>query len=333
MVRPLIGLVVGVVFLAMIGTAFGQGVYDGSYPGTYQYGGSPQAYGNQAYGNQAYGNQAYGNQAYGNQAYGNQAYGQQGAYPGYGQQYPGGYTQNQQGAAPTQAYQSYPGYADYTNALQQSYGAGAPSESYQGYGTPGGVYQPQTRYAPVQRRQRRRAAVSQQTTRVPRERATRSQDTAFSNEVEEDTLVAKEIYWDPNAESESSESDSVQAPRETRPTPVLESQTRSSRPAVERTRRTRPTPSVRASSTLPSPPASSKSLTWGRNKKEMPVATAKRKPESRRSFSWGKKSKPAMVTSEPGSATVRSDASTTVGQQVKVEERVPTKKFQWGKAN
>jgi hypothetical protein len=60
---------------------------------------------------------------------------------------------------------------------------------------------------------------------------------------------------------------------------------------------------------------------------------SKPKPESRRAFKWGKEAKPSMVTPEPGSSSVRSEASTPVGQQVKIEQRAPAKKYQWGKTN
>ncbi len=338
MVRPLTGLVAGVVFLIMIGTAFGQGSYGGNYPGAYQYDPYSQGYANGANSQQgAY--QGYGQSGaysqYGQQQqYGYPGYGQGvQAQSGYGAQDPYGYTQSQPGTAAYQNYQNYqnyPGYGDYMGAMQRAYGSTGVDQSYQGYGTPGGSYQQQPRYAPVQRSQTRQAATQRQAPRVARESVT-SPVAAAGRDFGEDTLVAKEIYWNPNAQTDSSADESVQAQPQAAPIPIARPRATAQRQTVQKPRALRSTARSKARSAIPAPPSSSKSLSWGRNQEER--VASKPKPESRRSFKWGKEAKPAMVTSEPGSTTVRNEISTPVGQQVKAEERAPVKRFQWGKPN
>lgn len=262
-------------------------------------------------------------------------YGQQYQTPGYGQQYGGqGYAPVSpgygQGYAPTTpgygAYGGYSGYGDYVQSMQNPGYAmpgqgmtqmqqGYPSGAHGGYAQPGGT--PNYYYDP--------------SGAMP----------AASQRTEPGYLVEREIYWDPYGGSYDMEEFREQAPAPRRRAVRRNPQSSGQGPRIRTSRPKRET-KKRSARTDDEPPSSSQAMRWGKKESKSETSRGLKwgkgndKADSRRTLQWGKEeSKPAMIGAKPGDRQANEQPAGQVSaeqdEQLQIETKKPTQRFQWGK--
>ena len=259
----------------------------------------------QYYEDQGYGQQ-YGQPKYGQQYAQPQQYGQQYAQPQYGQQQyaqPQQYSQPQQYAQPQYGQQQYAQPQQYSQpqkyAQPQYYGQQQSGQPQQ-YGQQ--QYQPQ--YYGQQQYGRSQQQYGQQ---------------EYANQLP-DSLVASEIYWNPNIDMSDDEGFqySQEDPSEGQQPAVQRTPRATARPAatVDTPRTTRAVqPATRRQPRRTTQPAVTGTAPQ--------ALTETTRPDSKRTYRWGKE--------ESASPAVEAPSSTTGVSQGTVETRAPEKKFQWGK--